>query len=253
MINNPLKSKLAAGQVVIGSFVTIPSAALTEIMGLAGFDFVVIDTEHGPIELEMAEHMVRAAELAGVTPIIRVAHNTSHLILRALDIGAIGVHVPDISDPVAARAAVASVKYGPQGRRGLAGVRAARYGLQESLADYAATANQQTMVIAHIEDVQAINNLDALLAVEGIDVYYLGPVDLSNSLGIPGQTQDSRVAELVEAAIRRINAAGRVAGCIAADSRATRRYVELGARYIATHAVRFMVNGSRQFMEEVRP
>lgn len=252
MINNALKDKLAAGEVVTGSFVYIPSAALTEVIGLAGFDFVVIDMEHGPIELEMAEHMVRAAEVAGVTPIIRVSHNTPHLTLRALDIGAMGVHVPDVSDPLAARAAVASVKYGSQGRRGLAGVRAARYGLQGSLADYAAEANRQTMLIAHIEDIQAIDNLDALLAVEGIDVYYLGPVDLSNSLGIPGQTQDSRVTDLVETAIRRIVAAGRVAGCIAADSRAARRYVELGARYIATHAIRFMVNGSRQFMQEVK-
>ena len=98
MINNPLKSKLAAEQVVMGSFVTIPSAALAEIMGLAGFDFVVIDMEHGPVELEAAEHIVWAAELVGVTPIIRVPHNTPHLTLRALDIGAMGVHIFDQMD-----------------------------------------------------------------------------------------------------------------------------------------------------------
>ena len=126
---NQIKSKLAAGQVVVGSFVYVPSAELTEIIGLLGFDFVVIDMEHGPIDTKVAGDMVRAAELAGVTPIIRVTHNAQPLILRALDIGALGVHVPNVNETHEAQAAVASVKYPPQGQRGLADVRAARYGL----------------------------------------------------------------------------------------------------------------------------
>jgi 4-hydroxy-2-oxoheptanedioate aldolase len=252
MLINPVKSKLADGQIVVGSFIYVPSAGLTEIVGLLGFDFVVIDMEHGPIDIGVAGDMVRAAEVAGVTPIIRVTHNTPHLILRALDIGALGVHVPNVSDAEGARAAVSSVKYGPQGRRGLAGVRAARYGLEGSLPEYTVSANQETMVIAHIEELQAIENLDALLGVDGIDVYYLGPTDLSNTMGIPGQTKDPRVKALVEDAIRRIAAAGKTAGCVAVDVESAKRYTDLGARYIASHAIRFMANGSRQFIEEVR-
>jgi 4-hydroxy-2-oxoheptanedioate aldolase len=252
MIVNQVKQKLAAGQLVVGSFVYVPSAKLTEIIGLIGFDFVVIDMEHGPVDIGFAEDMVRAAEGAGVTPIIRVTHNTPHLILRALDVGALGVHVPEINEASDARNLLQSVKYAPEGHRGLAGVRAAHYGLKESLADYAAAANRETMVIAHIEHVQAIENLDELLGVEGIDVYFLGPTDLSNSLGIPGRSKDPRVIELVEGAIAKIVAAGKIAGCIATDAKTARRYTSLGVRYLATHAMSHMVAGSRHFIEEVR-
>ena len=249
---NLVKEKLAAGEVVIGSFVYIPSAKLTEIISLIGLDFVVVDMEHGPVDTETAEHMIRAAQWAGVTPILRVTHNTRHLILRALDSGAQGVHVPEINTLEDAKAMVASMKYGPEGQRGLAGVRAANYGLGAPLAAYTARANQELLSIAHIESHEAVANLDDLLALDGIDIYYLGPVDLSNSLGIPGQTRDPRVIRLVEEAITRIVAAGKVAGCIAADTATARRYTDLGVRYLATHAIKFMVNGTRQFMEEVR-
>jgi 4-hydroxy-2-oxoheptanedioate aldolase len=252
MRSNTLKQKLQDKQVVVGSFVYIPSAALAEIVGQLGFDFVVIDMEHGPIDAVVAEDMVRAVELAGATPIIRVTRNAPHLILRALDIGAQALHVPDIDTREDAEAAVASSKYGPEGTRGLAGVRAAGYGLSQPLADYAAQANRETMVIAHIESVGSVENLDDLLAVDGIDVYYLGPQDMSNSLGIPGQAKDPRVVKLVEDSIRRISGAGKTAGCIATESDVARRYIELGARYIATHVVRFMAAGSGRFMSDVR-
>ena len=249
---NPVKTKLARGEVVVGSFVFVPSATLTEIIGLIGFDFIVVDLEHGPASYTEAEAMVRATELSGSTAFIRVPHNSPHLILRALDTGAAGVHVPDVSDAVAARSAVESVKYGPHGNRGLANVRAARYGLQGPLADYAKAANDQTMVIVHIEEVEAIHNLDLLLKQEGVDVYYLGPVDLSNSLGIPGQTKDSRVMSLVDEAIQQIVAAGKIAGCIASDLAEADHYVSLGARYIASHAVRFMDRESKRFIQGLR-
>ena len=252
MRTNELKRKLAAGQTVVGSFMYVPSAKLTEIVGMCGFDFVVIDMEHGPIDTVVAEDMVRAAELMGVTPLLRVTHNTPHLILRALDIGSQGIHVPEINTVEDVKLAASSMKYGPVGRRGLAGTRAADYGLRQPLSEYAAAANRETLCVAHIESQQAVQNLDQLLRVPGIDIYYLGPEDISNSVGIPGQSRDPRVVSLVEEGIRKIVAAGNVAGCIAAEVSVARRYVELGARYIASHAIRFMANGSRQFINEVR-
>lgn len=248
---NQLKRKMNDGNVVVGSMVYIPSSKLTEVIGLSGFDFVIIDMEHGPIDLGHAEDMIRAAELTGVTPIVRVSHNARNLIMQALDIGAQGLHIPDVNTVDEACAAVSSSKYGPEGTRGLAGVRALAYGLKESLAEQAPRANQETMVIVHIEDVEAIENLDALLELKGIDVYFLGPADLSNSLGIPGQVADPKVKGLVEDTMTRIVEAGKTAGCMCGDSQAARRYVELGAKYIATHALKCMTNGSRQFIEEV--
>jgi len=252
MITNNVKEKLAEGKLVIGSFVYIPSAKLTEIISLINYDFVVIDTEHGPIDTETAEDMVRAAEWAGVTPIIRVAHNTPHLILRALDTGALGVHVPEINDLEGATTLVTSVKYSPQGDRGLAGTRASKYGMKGSLAEYTSAANHATMAIAHIENVKAIENLEDLLSVDGIDVYFIGPTDLSNSLNIPGQTKDPLVVDLVEQTIKRIVAAGKTAGCITTDVQTARQYIDLGVRYLATHAIKQMVDGSKRFIEEVR-
>jgi 4-hydroxy-2-oxoheptanedioate aldolase len=252
MVVNELKRKLADGQLVVGSFIYVPSAKLMEIISLIGFDYVVIDMEHGPVDIGLAEDMVRAAEWIGATPIIRVTHNTPHLILRALDIGALGLHVPEINDAEDAREMVTSMKYGPEGRRGLAGVRAAKYGLQGSLAEYTTAANREILAIAHIENVKAVENLDDLLTVEGIDVYYLGPADLSNSLGIPGQAKDPRVVEMVEESIKRIVSAVKIAGCIAADGQTARRYIDLGVLYLATHAIKLMADGSRRFIEEVR-
>jgi 4-hydroxy-2-oxoheptanedioate aldolase len=249
---NELSRRLAAGETAIGCIVYLPSARLTEIVSLIGFDFVVIDMEHGPIDIGVAEDMVRAAELRGVTPLIRITHNSPHLMLRALDIGAQGVHVPDVNTVEEARLAVASSKYGPGGHRGLASVRAADYGLKQPLGEYAPTANRETMVIAHIESERSIKNLDALLKVDGVDVYYLGLEDISNSLGIPGQSKDPRVVALVEEAIRQIAARGKIAGCTGSDAASTRRYIELGARYIACHPIRFLATATRQFIAEVR-
>jgi 4-hydroxy-2-oxoheptanedioate aldolase len=249
---NELKRRLAADETVVGGILHIPSARLAEITSLLGFDFVVIDMEHGPIDIGVAEDMVRAVELRGATPIVRITHNSPHLMLRALDIGAQGVHVPDVNAVADARLAVTSSRYGPAGHRGLAGVRAADYGLKQPLGEYAPAANRETMVIAHIESERAIRNLDALLEVDGVDVYYLGPEDISNSLGIPGQSQDPRVVMLVEDAIRQIAAHGKTAGCTGGDAAGTRRYVELGARYIACHPIRFLATATREFLAEVR-
>jgi 4-hydroxy-2-oxoheptanedioate aldolase len=251
-MKNKLKEKLEGGEVAVGSFVTVASARLTKFIGLIGFDFIVIDMEHGPIDITVAEDMVRGAETAGVTSILRVTSNSPHLIIRALDIGAEGLHIPNINTESDATNAVQSCKYAPQGKRGMAGVRALGYGMRGSLAERAVEANRETMVIAHIEDIEAVRNLDSLLAIEGIDVYYVGPVDLSNSMGIPGQTNNPEVVSHVEESIKRIVAAGKTAGCVAGDVASARRYVELGALYIASAALNLMVSGSKKFIEDVK-
>jgi 4-hydroxy-2-oxoheptanedioate aldolase len=248
---NQVKAKLRRGEVVLGSFVYVPSAKLTELVAMSGFDFAVIDQEHGPITTETAEDMVRACELVGCTPIIRVPCLHPHGILHALDIGAMGVHIPNVNTVEDARKAASLCRYAPLGNRGLAGVRAANYGLCEKLSDYCRMANEEVMVIAHIEDIEAIHNLDQLLTVDGIDVYYLGPVDLSNSLGKPGIV-DAELKKIVDDAITKIVGAGKVAGMITTDIEAARRYVSLGVRYLATHAMHFMAAGSRSFLKAVK-
>ena len=248
---NRVKARLKEKKIVIGSFLPLPSARLAEFVAICGFDFVVIDQEHAPINIETAEEMVRACELTEATPIVRVGGLEPHSILQALDIGAMGVHIPCINTAGQAEQSVKLCKYSPLGNRGLAGVRAAGYGLQGSLADYCRDANEQTMVIIHIEEIEAIRNLDALLAVDGVDVYYIGPTDLSNSLGQPGNT-GGELPAIVDNALRKIVAAGKTAGIITNDREAARRYVAKGVRYLATQALGLMASTSREFLKQVR-
>src|SRR5579871_1600172 len=126
---NEAKRKLAAGGTVIGVFQAVAAPALTELFGYCGFDYVVIDAEHGPLEPKDVEDMVRAAELVGTTPIVRVPQNIPQVLLRYLDVGPQGVLIPWCQSAAEAQAAVQATKYHPEGRRGLAGVRAARYGV----------------------------------------------------------------------------------------------------------------------------
>ena len=251
MRTNQTKLKLGRGEVVVGSFLYVPSAKLTELVGLCGFDFIVIDQEHGPIGIESAEEMVRACELTNPTPIIRIGGLNAHSLLQALDAGGMGVHVPSVNTPEQAREAVRLCKYSPQGHRGLAGVRAAEYGLRGTLSDYCLQANQQTMVVIHIEEMEAIANLDALLSVQGVDVYYLGPTDLSNSMGRPG-TNDPEVRKVIDGAVQRIVRSGKIAGIITNEMDAARRYIDMGVKYLATHAMGFMATGSRAFLKGLR-
>jgi 4-hydroxy-2-oxoheptanedioate aldolase len=248
---NKIKAKLKQRETVIGSFQYISSAKLAEIVGLCGYDFIVIDLEHGPIDIESAEEMVRACELSGTTPLVRVGKLDPHLILQALDIGGMGVHIPSVNTADQAREAVRLCKYAPLGHRGLAGVRAADYGLRGSLSDYCKQANDQTMVIIHIEEIEAISNLDDLLAVDGIDVYYLGPTDLSNSIGRPG-SRDSQLSAIVDDALRKIIQADKIAGIITNDPEAARRYLDMGVRYLATHAVGWMATASISFLTALK-
>ena len=201
MKKNNLKEVLKEGKNVFGPFMKFTDPAAVEIMGFAGFDFVIIDAEHGPISMQSAQNMIRAAETVNITPIIRVANNDEALILRALDIGAQGIEIPQINSKSQAIKAVRSVKYAPQGERGVCRyVRAANYSSMDKF-KYFKSANNETMIIAHIEGVEGINNLDEILSVPGIDVIFIGPYDLSQSLGITGDVHNALVIEKMQEAI----------------------------------------------------
>src|SRR5690242_3451437 len=139
--SNPVKAHLAAGETAIGVFVNLPSPPVVEVLGLIGFDFAVFDAEHGPLDLESCEHMLRAADAVDLPVVIRIALNHPQNILRYLDIGALGAQLPMVNTGDDARAVVDAVKYPPIGKRGLAGVRAAGYALPRPLGDYVQEAN----------------------------------------------------------------------------------------------------------------
>lgn len=233
MKKNHLKRALNEGKVVFGPFMKFTDPAAVEVMGFAGFDFVIIDEEHGPISMESAQNMIRAAESVNITPIIRVGNNDEDLILRALDIGAQGIEIPQINSRSDAVRAVKSVKYSPQGERGLCRyVRAANYSSMDKF-EYFKSANDETMIIAHIEGVEGINNLNEILSVSGIDVIFIGPYDLSQSLGIPGEVNHSLVVEKMKEVISKCNKKKIAVGTFADDIETARAWVSLGVQYMA--------------------
>jgi len=243
MRKNLTKQKIQAGETVYGAFINMYCPPIVEIFGLIGFDFVIIDAEHGPMGIENCENMVRAADSVNITPIIRVAVNTQQNILRYLDIGALGVQMPMINCKADAEAVVRAVKYPPEGRRGLAGVRAANYGLAGSLGDYVKEANRETLVAVHVETLEATKNLKETLTVPGIDVIFIGPTDLSSSMGYPGQSNHPEVRKIIDGLVKEIRSAGKVAGTTAFDPDSLRKRREEGFQYI-THSIGPMISAS---------
>lgn len=189
---NRLKQALAAGKTVFGLLNSIPSPLVVEMIGYAGYDFVILDMEHVCVNPETLENTVRAAECAGMTPLVRVPDAAPETILRALDCGALGIVVPHVRNRADAEQAVAASRYHPLGSRGISGGRTTGFGTID-LPTYFERANREIMVVAMIEDREAIENLDAILSVVGIDMVLEGAIDLSQSYGVPGQAQHPSV------------------------------------------------------------
>ncbi|MDI3538049.1 MAG: 2-dehydro-3-deoxyglucarate aldolase [Bacillota bacterium] len=254
MEKNRVRQLLEAGQPVFGTFNWLTGPECVEIMGAAGFDFVVIDMEHGPHGQDAIPNLLRAADAAGVVPIVRVTKNEPTLILRSLDLGARGLHIPQVNTAAEAAAVVKAARYWPLGERGFApGTRAARFG-SLSTEEYIVRANADPLLIIHIENKLGVENLDEILAVPGIDVIFIGPADLSQSLGIPGKLGDPRVIELVDTTIDKAKKAGRPVGIFALDAEDAARWVRAGVTYIALGADSFFLfNGAKALVEKLAP
>ena len=252
MQENRMKSKLLSGQPAFGVSAMIPSPQVVEMVGQLGFDWVLIDCEHGTISLESVELMVMAAEASGITPIVRPPSKDAGHISQAMDRGAMGVQVPHVNTAADARQAVAAVKYHPLGGRGLAaGTRPAHYGFGLPAAEYVQAANRETLVCVQLEEVEALRNIDAILQVAGVDVFFLGPSDLSQSMGCPGQTDAPQVQAAIAGAFAAIRAAGKVPGS-AGSSQAIARFLRQGCLYVYTHMPRLLASGTAEFMRTVK-
>lgn len=252
MRTNELKQKLRSGQPAFGVSVMIPSPQVVEMVGCLGFDWVLIDCEHGTISRESVELMVMAAEANGITPIARPATNSRDAILQVLDRGAMGVQVPHVSTAAAARAAVQAASYYPLGQRGLAaGTRPANYGFGVRLDEYVERANDEILVCVQIEEAEALANLDEIVEVEGIDVFFVGPSDLSQSLKRPGQTDVPELRHAIDRVFTTVCKVGKTPGC-AGNARATREYLDKGVRYLYTHLTSLLSTGSAEFLAAVK-
>jgi 4-hydroxy-2-oxoheptanedioate aldolase len=252
MKRNRMKEKLRAGEPVFGVSVMIPSPQIVEMIGAAGFDWVLLDCEHGTLTLESVELMAMAAEACGITAIARPMTRSAEHILQVLDRGAMGVQVPHVNTAAEAREVIAAVKYHPAGRRGLAaGTRAANYDAHGTLADYVKAANEATLIAIQLEDQAAIEHIDELLQVDGVDVFFIGPSDLSQSMGHPGNPKAPAVAQAIDMSLGKMVAAGRTPG-MPANAENVRDAVGKGVRYIYTHLPRLLAGSAKTYLAKAR-
>ena len=252
MRTNRMKEKIQAGEPALGVSMMIPSPQLVEMVGRLGYDWVLIDCEHGTISLETVELMVMAAEASGLTPIGRPWRNSEDAILRLMDRGVMGVQVPHVNTADDARRAVEAVKYHPLGKRGLAaGTRPAGYGLEVSAGEYVEWVNRETLVCVQLEEAEALRNVGEIVRVEGVDVFFIGPSDLSQSLGYPGQTSHPVVQSAIDAALAAIVGAGKAPGT-AGSAEAIASALRKGCLYAYTHVPKLLSTASSAFFDVVR-
>jgi 4-hydroxy-2-oxoheptanedioate aldolase len=249
---NRVKAKLKAGEPAFGCSLMFPSVQLVEMLGYAGFDWVLLDCEHGSLSLADVELMAIAADAAGITAIARPRTNSSADIQSMMDRGVMGVQVPHVNTAEDARRAVAAVKFGPGAGRGLAaGTRPDSWGLGGTMPDFTAAANEQSLVCVQLEHEAAIRNVDELLRVEGVDVFFIGPSDLSQSMGHPGNPGAPAVAAAIAETRAKIVAAGKIPGLPATTDNVA-SLLGAGVRYIYTHLPRLLGAGSAAFLKAGR-
>jgi 2-keto-3-deoxy-L-rhamnonate aldolase RhmA len=212
MASNGFRQRILSREPLLGCFLTWPTEGLAEILSLSKFDFVVLDTEHGHYNPESVERMVRAAESAEIPVIVRVPNCGAFAEAgRALDAGACGTLFPRADGAPVVRGAIESVKYAPPGKRGLAGVRANRYGTVP-FDHWVLEANDSTVVVIQIETAGALNAVSAIAEEKWVDVLFVGPNDLSQALGVPGHYDDPRFVAALEKVGSVAREAGKAAG-----------------------------------------
>jgi len=247
-----LRIRLQQGQALLGVITNVPSPAVSEMLALAGFDLVLMDMEHGPMSYESLENCARAALLAGSVPYARVYDNHPKLILRALDAGAMGVMVPAVNTAQELEQCVRAVRYAPRGTRGLAmSTFAGRYGTRDT-AEHLRESDDSVVVLPQIETAEAYDNLDELLEVPGVDAFIVGPSDLSQSMGYPGEPGHPMVEKALADIIQRGKEAGRPVGTVAATPGRVRELRDLGAQVILTVVSGLLINAGRSFVQRSR-
>lgn len=248
---NPFKRAIAAGQQQLGLWSSLSSNYSVEVIAGSGYDWILLDTEHSPNDLEAVLSQLQAAAPYPTNAVVRVAWNDMVLIKRYLDVGAQSLLIPYVQNADEARAAVAATRYPPVGVRGVAGTtRASRFG---RVKNYAKTAHEELCVLVQVETRQALDNIEAICAVEGVDGVFIGPADLHASLGYTGETGNAAVVPLIEDAIRRIRQAGKAPGVLTSVEAEVRRYIAAGCLFTAVGSdVGLLARGSEQLLARFR-
>jgi 4-hydroxy-2-oxoheptanedioate aldolase len=240
---NKIKHKLSNGDIATAVMTPMPiTADLIEYMGPYGFDGVWIETEHAAIDFADIPDMTRAADLWNMTSIVRLNLNLPGVIYRTLDVGAQAIVMPHVDTKLQAEEVVKAAKFYPLGARGNY---TSRQGI--GVENFAQKANDETMIVVLIEDILAVNNLKEILEVDHIDVFYVAPGDLAQSMGLLGQPNHPEVLKTVDKALTQIQDAGRVAGTLVNDD-SVESYLEKGVKFVTTAIAPWLEKGAKDFL-----
>lgn len=232
IIINEFRKKLKNGEDVYGPFVKTEDPMFVEIIGLSGFDFVILDMEHGPVSLQQQQNNIRASISRDLLPIVRVKDINENTIGSVLDIGACGIQVPQVKNAFQAKQVVEFSKFYPFGMRGVCRfVRAADYSAMDRSQYF--EDSRDILIIIQLEGEEAIANLDEILSVEGIDILFIGPYDLSQSLGVPGKINDPLVIEKVSEITEKAKKRGKIVGTFVDTIPNTIKWREAGIQYLS--------------------
>ena len=247
---NPFKTALQRGQSQIGLWLSMGQPYSAELCATAGFQWLLIDGEHAPNDLHSTLAQLQAVAPYGAHPVVRVVQGDPALIKQMLDIGVQTLLVPMVDTAQQAAAMVAATRYPPQGMRGV-GAAVARASRWAQRADYLEVANDEVCLLVQAESVKALEQLEAICAVDGVDGVFIGPADLAASMGHRGRPDHPQVQAAIEQAIRTITASGKAAGTLTGDAGLARRYLELGAQFVAVGIdVTLLARATRQLARD---
>lgn len=253
MKKNYAKEKINNGEAVLGVISNTSDPMIAEFCAYGGLDYYMIDCEHGAINISQVQDIVRACEASGITPMARIRSTDPKLILQFMDIGIMGVMMPGVSEVSEVELLVNSIKYPPVGTRGLGPVRAWEYGLGKMpQADYVRFANEQTLVLPQIEDMKAVENLENLCKVPGLDGFIIGPRDLAMSMGFYDGPAHDEVKKTIDYIFEVVLAHGLIIGTTAATGEQAKALIAKGAKIVMNYvggmlgsAAKVFVNGSK--------
>jgi 4-hydroxy-2-oxoheptanedioate aldolase len=250
-LDNPVKEKLRNGGTVIGVFIPMPSPDIVEIIALAGFDFALLDSEHGRISPSDAYPMILAAEARDIPAFVRVGQNDRQVILKFLDLGASGVMIPQTSTPALARDAIDAMRYAPQGLRGLAGGRTFDFGQGAPMPERIGAINDRVLSIIQFEHIDALPHLDEFLEIPGLDVLFVGPSDLGQSMGLGGQIGHPEVEAVIQQVADKARGRGVALAIVAADAEATNRRIAQGFQMVVPNVPTLLLRAAKDMLAAI--
>ncbi|WP_423801184.1 HpcH/HpaI aldolase family protein [Neobacillus sp. SAB-20_R2A] len=236
-MKNKIKEKMLKGENTLGTFHVIGSAAAVECLGYAGLDYVVVDSEHGPFDVESAQTYIRAAKLAGITPLVRVKDGQRNSILKMLDVGAMGLIIPNVQSVEDVKKIIKYGKYYPIGERGIAPTSGSSFWYtdyaSQGLDHYFEVSNSETLIIPQCETLDCLENIEEIVGLNGVDGIFVGPFDLSTALGKPGQFEDTEVKDAIQKIIDACKKAGKFAFIFAGSEPDIQKNFEMGFDSVA--------------------